>query len=190
MEPLEPVWEVVEEGAFGLDQVGKRVAQPLCVIAGVGVRAFGEEDLDLLPGSLPLARGGEGRRRDLVGREAGDGRPAEHLGDDPRERLRATPLRRPIRDMRPGPVSTRDVARIRQASIDRPDRVGVYSECGTELPDRSEASAWQQPAGVDLVGKLPEDLGRDRDVGVARDVQIAARAGVSCGVLREGRWAY
>ena len=46
VEPLEPVGQVVEERALDLDQAGERVAEPLGVVAGVGVRALGEQDLD------------------------------------------------------------------------------------------------------------------------------------------------
>jgi hypothetical protein len=74
-------------------------------------------------------------------------------------------------------MSTRDVAGIRQASIDRPDRVGVHSECGTQLAHWRETGARQQAARVDLVGKLPVDLGRDRDVRIAFDIEVARNGG-------------
>ena len=52
MEPLEAVRQVVEERALDVDHVGEDVGEPLRVIARVGVRALGEEDLDLGPGRL------------------------------------------------------------------------------------------------------------------------------------------
>ena len=92
----------------------------------------------------------------------------------PGERLGAAALRRPIGDVRAGAVSTRDVAGVGQTSIDRADRVGVHSQGRTELADGRQARAGQQPTGVDLVGELPVDLGRDRDVGIALDIERAA----------------
>jgi hypothetical protein len=79
-------------------------------------------------------------------------------------------------------VATRDVSRIGEASIDRPDRVGVHSECGTHLPDGSESGAGQEPTGVDLIGELPVDLRRDGDVRIAFDVDLSgARDGAVVG---------
>jgi len=139
--------------------------------------ALGEDDLDLWARPLPLGGRRERRGRDLVGPEPGLGRAAKHLGDDPGERLGATPLRRTVGDVRAGAVSTGDVAGIGQTSVDRPDRVGVHSEGGAELPDWGEATAGQEPARVDLVGELPVDLRRDRDVRVSLDVELSARRG-------------
>ena len=145
MERVEPLGQVVDERALGLDHARERVDQALGVVARVGVRALGEEDADEGPGPLALGGGGERRGGDLVGREAGVGGAAQHLGDDPGQGLGAAPLRRPVGDVGPGAVATRDVAGVGQTSIDRPDRVGVHSERGAELPDRREAGARQQP---------------------------------------------
>ena len=107
------------------------------------------------------------------GGEPGRGRPAEHLGDDPGQRLRAAALGRPIGDVGAGPVAARDVAGIGQPLVDRPDRVRVDPEGGPELADRGKPGTGQQPSGVDLVGDLPVDLGRDRDVRIALDVEVS-----------------
>ena len=122
--------------------------------------------------ALPLGGRGERGRGDLVGREAGLGAAPEHLGDDPGEGLGAALLRRPIGDVGAGAVATRDVARVGQPSVDGADRVGVHSQCGTQLSHGRQPGAGQQPTGVDLVGELPVDLGRDRDVGIALDVEL------------------
>ena len=44
----------------------------------------------------------------------------------------------------------------------------------SQLADRRQAGTRQEPAGVDLIGELPVDLRRDRDVRVALDVEVAA----------------
>ena len=173
VEALEPLGQVVEERALGLDQPGELVDEPLGIEAGVGVRAFGEQHPDERSRSLAFRGGGEGGRGQLVGREAGVGRAAEHLGHDPGQRLGATPLWRAIGDVGPGTVATHDVAGVGQTSIDRADGVGVHSQCRTKLAHGRQPRAGQQPARVDLVGELPEDLGRDRDVGVALDIERA-----------------
>ena len=179
MEPVEALGQVVEERALGLDHARERVDQALGVVAGVGVRALGEQDPDERPGPLALRGGGERRGRDLVGGEPGVGRAAQHLGDDPGERLGAAALGRPVGDVGAGAVAARDVAGVGQAPVDRPDGVRVDAQGRPELADRRQPRAGQQPAGVDLVGELPVDLGRDRDVGVALDVEAAA--GGPCG---------
>ena len=153
---------------------GNSSHEPLGVVAGVGVRALGEEDPDERPGPLALGRGGERGGGDLVGGEAGLGRPPQHLGHDPGQRLGAASLRRPLGDVGARAVSTRDVAGIGQTTIDRPDRVGVHSQGRTKLAHGRQARAGQQPTGVDLVGQLPVDLGRDRDVRIALDIERPA----------------
>jgi hypothetical protein len=71
-------------------------------------------------------------------------------------------------------VTARDVAAIGKATVDRRGCVRVDAEGGTELTDRRQPGTGQQAARIDLVGELPEDLGRDRDVRVALDVEAAA----------------
>ncbi len=177
MEALEPIGQVVEQRALDLDLTWEGVVEARGVIARVGVRALGEEDVDERAGALPLGGCREGCRRDLVRGEARLRRAAQHLGDDPGEGFRAATLRWTVRDVCPGSVATRDVTGIGQPSVDRADRVGVHSERSAELPDRGEASTGQEPTGVDLVGELPEDLGRNRDVRVALDVEVAGPGG-------------
>ena len=177
VEPVQPVREVVEQRALDLDPAVEGLVQPLGVVARVGVRALREEHLDQRARPLPFRRRGKGSRRDLVGRESGLGSAPDHLGDDPGEVLRAALLRRPVRDMRARPVSTRDVAAIGQPSVDRADRVGVHSQSGTKLTHRGEPRTREEPAGIDLVGELPVDLGRNRHVRIALDVELAGRVG-------------
>ena len=62
--------------------------------------------------ALALGRCGEGGRRNLIGGEAGMGRAAQHLGDEPGERFGAAPLGWAIGHVRPGAVAARDVAGI------------------------------------------------------------------------------
>ena len=102
-------------------------------------------------------------------------RPAQQLGDDASQLLRSSSLRRPVGDVGAGAVAARDVTTIRQAAVHGPDRVRVDAQRGAELADRWESRSGQEAARVDLVGELPEDLGGDRDVGVALDVEAAAR---------------
>jgi hypothetical protein len=83
-------------------------------------------------------------------------------------------LRQSVGHVGAGTMSTRDVAGIGQTTIDGPDRVGVHSECRSQFPDGGQARTRQEPTGVDLVGELPVDLGRDGDVGIAFDVKAAA----------------
>ena len=71
VEAVEALGQVVEQRALGLDQARERVDEALGVVAGVGVRALGEQDADERPGALALGGGGEGRGGDLVGREPG-----------------------------------------------------------------------------------------------------------------------
>ena len=173
MEAVEAIGQVVEQRALGLDHPGEGVHQPLGVVAGVGARALGEEDVDERARALALGRGGERRCRQLVGGETGVRGATKHLGDDARKGLVAASLRRPVRDMRARAVTARDVPGIGQPSVDGPDRVRVDAQRGAELADRGEARAREQPTGIDLVGQLPVDLGRDRDVRIALDVERA-----------------
>ena len=110
VELVESLGDLVEERALGLDLAGELAVQSLGVVAGVGRRALGEEDVDLLARALPLGRGGVGRRGDLVGREAGLRGAPEHLGDDPAQRLRPAAMRRSIGHDRAGAVAARHVA--------------------------------------------------------------------------------
>ena len=173
VEALEPLVDLLEERALGVDRPREGLGDPLGVVAGVGLRAFGEQDLDERAGALPLGGRGERRRRDLVRGEAGGGRPTEHLVDDPGQRLGTAPLGWPVGDVGARAVPARDVAGVGQALVDGPDRVRVDPERGAELADRRQAGAGEQPTGVDLVGDLPVDLGRDRDVRVTLDIEVA-----------------
>ena len=146
VEPLEPIGQVVEQRALGLDHARERVDQPLGVVAGVGVRAFREQHPDQRSRVLALGRGGEGGGRQLVGGEAGMGRPADHLGHDPGQRLGPAALRRPLGDVRAGAVPARDVAGIGQASVDRPDRVRIDAQRGAELADRRQSRPGEHPS--------------------------------------------
>ena len=176
---VESLGELLEQHAHRLDPVRERLGDALGVDGRVGGRALGEQHAHERPRPLALGGGGERRLGDLVGREAQLGGPAERLRDDPCERVRAAPHRRPVHDTCPGAVATDDVAGVGEASIDRADRVGVHSQRGTELPHRREASAGLQASRLDLVGKLPVDLGADRDIGIPLDVQLVAAPG-SC----------
>ena len=172
VEPVEPLGQLVEERALGLDQAGELAVQALGVVAGVGGRALGEEDADLLARPLALRGRGVGGGRDLVGREAGLGGAPEHLRDDAAERLRPAAVDGPIGDDGPGAVPARDVAVVGEAAVDGADRVRVDAQRRAELANGREALAGLEPAGLDLVGELPVDLGRDGDVGVALDVEV------------------
>ena len=171
VEALEAIGQVVEQRPLGFDQPRELVAQPLGVEAGVGVGAFGVEHPD--ERSRPLAfRGGRERGRgQLVRGETGVGCATKHLGDDPGERLGATLLWRAFGDVGARTVATHDVAGVGQTTIDRPDGIGVHSQCRTKLAHGRQARAGQQPTGIDLVGQLPVDLGRDRNIGVALDIE-------------------
>ena len=158
VEAVEPVGQVVDERALGLDHLGERVDQALGVVAGVGAGALGEQDPDQRPRVLALRGGGEGRGRDLVGGEPGVGGASEHLGDDPGQGLRAAALRRAVGDVGAGPVAARDVAGVGQAAVDGPDRVRIDAQGGAQLADRGQPGAGQQPPGIDLVAELPVDL--------------------------------
>ena len=173
MEALEPVGQVVEQRALDVDRAAELVGQALGVVAGVGARALGEEDADMRPRTLALGGRGERGGGQLVGGEARLGRPAEHLRDDARQRLRAATLRWPLRHVRPRAMATRDVARVGQTTIDRADRIGVHSQSRTKLAHGWQPGTGQQPTGVDLIGELPEDLGRDRDVRITLDIERA-----------------
>ena len=151
----------------------ERLADLGGVVDGIGVRALGEQDPDELAGALALGGRGKGGRGDLVGGEAGRARPAEHLGHDPGQGLLAAPLGRPVGHVGPGAVAAGDVAGVGQALVDRPDRVRIHPQCAAQLADGRQAGARQEPAGVDLVGDLPEDLGADRDVRITLDVEAA-----------------
>ncbi len=78
-----------------------------------------------------------------------------------------------IGDDRTRAVAAQHVAVVREASVDRADRVRVDAQRSAELAHRREARARLETAGLDLVGELPVDLGRDRDIRVALDVQVA-----------------
>ena len=171
VEALEPFGQVVEQCAFDLDRPAELVTQPLGVVAGVGVGALRVQDADMGAGPLALGGGGERGRGQLVGGEAGLRGASQHLRHDARQRFRAAPLRRPLGNMRSGTVATRDVAGIGQTTIDRPDRIGVHSECRTKLAHGRQPRTRQQATGVDLVGELPVDLGRDRDIRIALDIE-------------------
>ena len=171
VEALEAVGQVVEQRPLGLDQPWELVAEPLGIEAGVGVGALGEEHPDERSRSLAFGGGGEGGRGQLVGGETGVGRATKHLGDDPGERLGATLLWRAFGDVGARTVATHDVTGVGQTTIDRPDGIGVHSQCRTKLAHGRQARARQQPTGVDLVGQLPVDLGRDRNIGVALDIE-------------------
>ena len=119
VEALEPLGQIVEERPLHFDDARELVAQPLRVVAGVGVGALGEEHPDERPRSLALGGGGEGGRGHLVGRETGVGGPTKHLGDDPGERLGATLLWRALGDVGAGTVATHDVTGVGQTTIDR-----------------------------------------------------------------------
>ena len=85
--------------------------------------------------------------------------------------LGAATLRGAVGDVGAGTVSTIDVSRVGQPSIDRADRVRVYSKCRSQLADGRQARARQQPARVDLVRELPIDLGGDRNVRITLDIE-------------------
>ena len=141
VEPLEPVGQVVQECALGLDHARERVDQPFGVVAGVGVRAFREQHADQAARVLALGGGGEGRGGQLVGREPGVRRPAGHLRHDPGQRLGAAALRRALGDVGAGAVAAGDIAGIGEAPVDRPDRVRIDAERRAELADRGESRA-------------------------------------------------
>ena len=89
----------------------------------------------------------------------------------------------PIGHDRAGAVAAHDVAVVGQSPVDRPDGVRVDAQGCSELADRGETLARLQPAGFDLVGELPVDLGRDRDVGITLDVETPLAAGGGWGVV-------
>ena len=97
------------------------------------------------------------------------------------------PHRRAIHDPCPGAVAADDVARVGEAAIDRPDGVGVHPQRGPELSHGRETGAGLEAPGLDLVGELPVDLGADRDVGVALDVELVAACGAARRRLVAGR---
>ena len=181
VEPVEALGHVVDERALGLDQARKGVHEPLRVVAGVGAGALGEEDAHERPGALALRGRGERGGCDFVRGEPGVRRSSKHLGHDARECLRSAPLGRAIGHVGARAMSTRDVAGIGQTSIDRPDGIGVHSEGSAELPDRGEAGTRQEPTGVDLIGELPIDLGRDGDIRIALDVEAVTGGGARHG---------
>jgi hypothetical protein len=83
VEALEPVGQVVEQRALGLDHARELVDQALGVVAGVGVGAFGVEHAHERTGALALGGGSERRGGHLVRGEAGVRRTAEHLATSP-----------------------------------------------------------------------------------------------------------
>ena len=135
-----------------------------------------------------LARGGERGLGDLVGREPQLGGPAQRLRDDPGQRVRAPPDRWPVDDARPRPVAADDVARVGEPAVDRADRVRVDAQRCAELAHGRQARPGLQAAGLDLVGELPVDLGRDGDVGAALDVELVP-ARVRHGGRTVGGWS-
>ena len=135
-----------------------------------------------------LARGRERGLGDLVGREPELGRAAQRLRDDPGERVRAAADRRPVDDPCPGPVPPDDVARVGEPAVDRADGVRVDAQRRAELADRRQARPGLEAAGLDLVGELPVDLGRDGDVGAALDVELVP-ARVRDGGRTVGGWS-
>jgi hypothetical protein len=145
-----------------------------CIVGRIGGGALGEDDPGHGHRSLALGRRGERGGGDLVGRKAGRGRSPDHLGDDPGEGLGPAPLGRPIGHPRAAAMAARDIAGVGQPAIDGPDGVRVDTECGPKLAHRRQARAGEQAAGVDLVRQLPEDLGRDRDVGITSHIQVAS----------------
>jgi hypothetical protein len=167
VEALEPLVDLLEERALGVDRPREGLGDPLRVVAGIRLRAFVGADLNQRARPLPLRGGGERGRRDLVRPEPGLGRAAEHLGDDPGQRLGTAPLGWPVGDVGARSVPARDVAGVRQALVDGPDRVRVDPEGGA-APGPAPGGRQEQPTGVDLVGDPAGDLGRDRDVRVAR----------------------
>ncbi len=90
----------------------------------------------------------------------------------PGQGVRTAAHRRPVHDARAGAVPPDDVPRVRQAAVHGAHRVGVHAQRGAELPDRGQARAGLHAPGLDLVGELPVDLGGDRHVRIALDVQL------------------
>ncbi len=174
MEPGDALGDLFEECSLCLDDPWECLCDALGVVRRVGDRALREQDVNAGARALPFRGGGKGGRSDFVGREARLRGTPQHLGHDPCERLRAAPLWRTICHVRPGTVSTRDVAGFGQTFVDRSDRVGVDSQGRPELSNRRQSGAGQETARVDLVGDLPVDLGRDRDIRVTLDVQFLA----------------
>ena len=120
----------------------KAPVEPLCVVARVGVRALGEEDLD------ERARVASARVAAAKAAEATSS--AVKPASAPRRIISATmPARASAprfcggrsATWVPGAVATRDVAGVGQTTIDRADRVGVHSEGGTQLPHRGAAGS-------------------------------------------------
>ena len=105
VEALEPLRDVLQEGALGLDAVGEGLVDPRGVVRRVGAGALREQDPDRGPGAFALACGRERGRGRFIGREPGARRLAKHLGDDPAERVLAPPERRPIGDVRARPMT-------------------------------------------------------------------------------------
>ena len=186
MEPVEAVGEVVEQRALGLDQVRRTPCQALGVVAGVGVRALGEEDLDLgaRAACAPLAAANAAAATSSALKPAWA---ARRSISDTIPASASAPRRWAVRSATTcaGAVATRDVAGVGQAPVDRADRVRVDSQGGAQLADGREPRSGLQPAGVDLVGELPVDLGRDRDVGVPLDIEVAVGAGAVRSVVSE-----
>jgi hypothetical protein len=164
----------MRSGISSSSEPGELVVEAFRIVAGVGLRAFGEQHARDLAGPPALGRRREGRRRDLVRREAGPGRAPDHLRHDPGQRLRPAALRRAIGHRSPRAVPARHVPGIGEAPVDGPDRVRVDAQRGAQLANGQEARARQQTARIDLVDELPVDLGGDRDVRVPGNVEVPA----------------
>ncbi len=177
VESIEAVADLLDEGALGLRFARKRLVDPLGIVGGVGPGAFGEQDPDERTGPLPFGGRRERGRGQFLGREPGANRAPQGLGDDAAQRLLATPAGEALRDMRARAVAARDVAGLGEAAVDGPDRVRIDPQGRAKLPDRRESGPRQQPARGDLVADLPVDLGRDRHVRIAFDVEVVTFVG-------------
>ncbi len=172
---LQALHDPVDERAVGLGDPVERLADPLRGAAGVGRRALDEQHVHEGPRAASLRGRGVHGGGHLVRGVAGPGRGAQHLRHQAVEHARRAPDGRPRRDPRAGPLAAHDVAGLGQAPVDRPDRVRVDAQDGAQLADGRQAGAGVEPPGVDLVGQLPVELGRDRDVRIAGDVEAAGR---------------
>jgi len=120
VEPVEPIGQVVEQGALDVDQVGERIAETGGVVAGIGVRTLGEqESWTLGPGRFRSVAAAKTAAAASSAPNPAWGRASEHLGNDAGQRLGPASLWRPIGDVRPCAMATRDVARI-GPDVDRP----------------------------------------------------------------------
>ena len=132
VEALQPVWQVVEQGALGLDP-REGVDEPFRVVAGVCIGALGEQDTDERSG--PFSFRGRGKRggRQLVRGEPGMGGASQHLGHDACQRLRPASFGWAVRNVGPRAVTTGHVPRVGESAIDGPDGIRVDPQGGTEL---------------------------------------------------------